>query len=106
MLKQKIETMKAVSLTDERQVVDIDVDFYSELNKKLVADYVNFKNRILNSKAYKSQSSESGNNDPNRIKLDQTVPERPKSEAEMLKIPLIIMGIVVAAFIIIISWFA
>ena len=83
----------------------MDVEFYTELNKKYIEDYQNFKKRILDPKAFINPNTAAKKEDPNRIKLDQTVPEKPKSESEMLKIPLIVMGIVVAAILIIMFWF-
>ena len=105
LLKQRIEALKVVVATEERTVEDVDVEFYTELNKKYIEDYQNFKKRILDPKAFINPNTAAKKEDPNRIKLDQTVPEKPKSESEMLKIPLIVMGIVVAAILIIMFWF-
>jgi len=98
-LKQKIETLKMVAMADEREVDDIDTEFFAELNKKYGEDYANFKNRILNPQAYLNQKRAQMNNDPNRIKLDQTVPKKERSDEDTMRKALKIMGIIGAVLL-------
>ena len=105
-LKQRIETAKVALVAEESGAVDINPEYYGEFNKKLFDDYTNFKNRILNPKAYVNQKPAEVPHDPTRIKLDQTVPKKEESaEENMLKIPLIIMGAIVAIIFIALLWF-
>ena len=90
--------MKSVVLAEDFPMEDIDVEFYSKLNQKLAVEYANFQHRIMNPEAYINQAVSHKIDDLDRIKLDQTVPEQPKSIEEMLKIPFII-GVIVAILV-------
>ncbi len=106
-LKQRIETAKVARVAEENEAAEIDVAFYDELNKKLSDEYTNYKNRILNPKVYVNQKPVEVPHDPSRIKLDQTVPKKEENaEENALKIPLIIMGAIVAIIFIALLWFS